>query len=111
VKTRYGNLTPEEVKAVGGDVFYDCRCDCGRRRWVRLEALRSLSVRACEDCTRNRRSPPRPTKYRRLWLTLDADVMAALGLDPETVTAVQLRRRLRELTHTADLVYKRRKSR
>jgi len=35
--------------------------------------------------------------FRRLYLTIDEDVMVILGLDPTTVTATDLRLRLREI--------------
>lgn len=35
--------------------------------------------------------------FRRVYLTVDKDVMTALGLDAETVTSTQLRKRLRQL--------------
>lgn len=42
--------------------------------------------------------------FRRLYVTIDDDVMSALGLDPATVTAVELRQRLREIALEAGAV-------
>ena len=42
-----------------------------------------------------------PKKFRRVYLTIDNDVMVALDLDPDTVTAAELRKRLREVTGVA----------
>ncbi len=36
-------------------------------------------------------------KFKRLYLTVDNEVMEYLGLDPDTVTAAELRKRLREV--------------
>jgi hypothetical protein len=35
--------------------------------------------------------------FRRLYVTVDDDVMVIFGLDPKTVTATELRQRLREI--------------